>query len=237
MNYERRTVAKLAVAVLSMAAMGFAAAQTKPPASAPSAAAAAALTANPMVKFATSMGDVVLELDAAAAPNTVANIVQYVKDKHYDGTIFHRVIPSFMVQGGGFDANMVEKKTRPPVKHEGQASLAKGLKNTRGTVAMARTPDPDSASAQFFINTVDNAFLDPVALPDGDPVTFNYRGQQVTAPRSQAMQAVAGYTVFGKVVAGMDVVDKIKAVATGTKGPHANVPNTPVTITKATLEK
>ncbi len=192
---------------------------------------------NPKVKFQTSEGEFVLELNPAAAPKTVANVLQYVKDKYYDGTVFHRVIPGFMIQGGGMDAQMVERKTRPPVVHEGQTSLAKGLKNTKYTVAMARTMDPHSATAQFFINTVDNAFLDPVVLPDGDPVSFMHRGQPVTAPRAQALAAVAGYTVFGHVVSGMETVEKIKAVPTSSKGPHQNVPIAPVTITKATLEK
>ena len=228
----RRLALNLALGAAAACALAFgsAVAQTKPavqPKASPS--------ATPRVTLQTSMGNITLELDAAAAPKTVANIVRYVKDKHYDGTVFHRVIPGFMIQGGGFDANMAEKKTRPPVEHEGQTSLAKGLKNVKYTVAMARTPEPNSASAQFFINTVDNAFLDPVALPDGDPVTFPYPGQQVTAPRAQALAAVAGYTVFGKVVAGADVVEKIKEVATATRGPHQNVPVTPVTIIKATV--
>ncbi len=225
---------RLALCLTAGLALGFAAvsiAQTSIASSTPKP------SHNPKVKFATSMGDFVVELNHDAAPKTVDNIVQYVKDKHYDGTIFHRVIPTFMIQGGGMDANMVERKTRAPVMHEGQASLAKGLKNVRGSLAMARTNDPNSGTAQFFVNTVDNAFLDPVALPDGDPVTFNYRGQSVTAPRAQAMANVAGYTVFGKVVSGMDIVDKIKDVPTGNKAPHSNVPTTAVTIIKATLEK
>jgi peptidyl-prolyl cis-trans isomerase A (cyclophilin A) len=166
----------------------------------------------PRVKFATTMGDIVVEVYPDKAPKTAENFLQYVKDKHYDGTIFHRVIDNFMVQGGGMDAKMAEKKTRAPVPHEGRAAFAKGLKNEVGTLAMARTNDPDSATAQFFINIKDNAFLDPSA-------------QQ------------PGYTVFGKVVSGMDIVNKIRTVPTGNAGMHQNVPATPIVITSATLVK
>ena len=193
--------------------------------------------AHPRVKFATSMGDIVIELDRKAAPKTVASILRYVKARHYDGLVFHRVIDNFMIQTGGMRADMSEKPTSDPVEHEGRIGLAKGLKNTVGTVAMARTSDPDSGKAQFFINVKDNAFLDPVAIPDGDPVTFNFRGSPTQAPREEALRATAGYTVFGKVVSGMDVVNKIKVVPTATVGPHQNVPVTPVTIKSATLEK
>ena len=162
------------------------------------------------VRLATSQGDIVLQLDRAKAPKSVDNFVDYVKSGHYDGTIFHRVIPSFMVQGGGMDKDMVEKKTKAPIPLES----SNGLKNERGTVAMARTNDPNSATSQFFINVQDNAFLDQANSRDGN-----------------------GYAVFGKVVAGMDVVDKIKAAPPGNKGPHQNVPLEPVLIKKATLEK
>ena len=177
-----------------------------------SAAAALALAAGfaqaQKVKLATSAGDIVVELDAAKAPKTVANFLEYVKAGHYDGTVFHRVIDNFMIQGGGMTADMKEKSTRAPIPLEAK----NGLPNVRGTLAMARTAVPDSATAQFFINLKDNDFLN--AAPGKD-----------------------GYAVFGKVVAGMDVVDKIRTVPTGTKGPHQNVPNMPVTITKATVEK
>ena len=166
----------------------------------------------PQVKLSTTAGDIVIALYPDKAPKTVANFLQYVRDKHYDGTIFHRVIDNFMIQGGGFDRNMVEKKTRPPVPHEGRQAYARGLKNERGTVAMARTNDPDSATAQFFINVKDNAFLDPTP-------------------------ANPGYTVFGRVVSGMDVVDKIRGVATGRSGMYDDVPVTPVVINSATLVK
>ncbi|MEI8031004.1 MAG: peptidylprolyl isomerase [Comamonadaceae bacterium] len=166
------------------------------------------------VKFATTAGDFVVELYADKAPKTVANFLQYVNEKHYDGTIFHRVIDNFMVQGGGYDANFSEKKTRPPVAHEGREALAKGgPRNTVGTLAMARTSDPQSASAQFFINVKDNAFLDP------------------------SVQSY-GYTVFGKIVSGMDVIQKMKTSPTGAGGPFpSDVPKTPILINSATLVK
>ena len=172
----------------------------------------AADPAAPKVKFATSEGDFVVEVYPDKAPKTVANFLQYVKDKHYDGTVFHRVINNFMVQGGGYDASYAEKKTRAPVVHEGREALAKGgPKNVVGTLAMARTNDPDSASSQFFINVKDNDFLNP----------------STQAP---------GYTVFGKVASGMDVVNKIKSVPTGSGGPFpSDVPKTPVVIKSATL--
>src|SRR5688572_10122540 len=162
------------------------------------------------VKLATSMGDIVIELEAAKAPKTVDNFLKYVEAGHYNGTIFHRVIPNFMIQGGGMTPDMKEKATRPPIPLEAK----NGLANARGTVAMARTMDPNSATAQFFINVKDNAFLNADQSRDGN-----------------------GYAVFGKVVAGMDVVDKIRNVPTGTKGPHDDVPNQPVTIKQATVEK
>jgi len=166
------------------------------------------------VKFATTAGDFVVEVYPDKAPKTVENFLQYVKDKHYDGTIFHRVIPNFMIQGGGFDAQYVQKKTRAPVPHEGREALVKGgQKNVIGTLAMARTSDPQSATAQFFINVKDNAFLDPTA--------DQY-----------------GYTVFGKVTSGMDVIQKIKAVPTGPAGPFgSDVPKAPILINSATLVK
>ena len=169
--------------------------------------------AAPQVKFATSAGDFVVEVYPDKAPKTVANFLQYVNEKHYSGTIFHRVINNFMVQGGGFDANYQQKPTRAPVEHEGRQAMEKGLRNVTGTLAMARTNDPQSASAQFFINVKDNAFLDP------------------------SVQAF-GYTVFGKVISGMDVVNTIKAAPTGPGGPFgSDVPKTPILINSATLVK
>ena len=156
----------------------------------------------PRVRLSTSLGDIVVELDPAKAPKTVENFLQYVKDKHYDGTVFHRVIDNFMVQGGGYDARYIEKPTRAPVAHEGREALAKGgPRNVVGTVAMARTSDPNSAGAQFFINVKDNAFLDPTVIPPGDPVPrFEYQGRVYeNVPRSQLAGApqLYGYTVFG----------------------------------------
>jgi peptidyl-prolyl cis-trans isomerase A (cyclophilin A) len=168
----------------------------------------------PKVKFATSAGDFVVEVYPDKAPKTVANFLEYVRDKHYDGTIFHRVINGFMIQGGGFDRNMAEKPTRAPVVHEGREAYAKGLRNQVGTIAMARTSDPNSATSQFFINVADNTrTLDPPGP---------------NAP---------GYTVFGRVVSGMDVVNKIKGVQTGSSGMYSDVPLTPVVIESATIVK
>jgi len=161
------------------------------------------------VKLATTMGDIVLELYPDKAPATVDNFVQYVKSGHYDGTIFHRVIDGFMIQGGGLDAKMNEKRTRAPIQNEAD----NGLKNEAYTIAMARTSDPHSASSQFFINVANNPRLNFTAK---SPAGW-------------------GYAVFGKVVEGKDVVDKIKALPTTTKGIYQNVPQTPVTITKATV--
>ncbi|AOW12941.1 peptidylprolyl isomerase [Hydrogenophaga crassostreae] len=175
----------------------------------PFAAQAADSATQPRVRLTTSMGDIVLELDATKAPKSVENFVQYVQDKHYDGTVFHRVINNFMIQGGGFDADMKQKATRGPIPLE----ASNGLKNNKGTVAMARTANPNSATAQFFINVVDNDALNAPS-PDGH-----------------------GYAVFGKVVDGMGVVDKIKTVPVANKGMNQNVPMQPVTILKATLEK
>jgi peptidyl-prolyl cis-trans isomerase A (cyclophilin A) len=204
----RRGVACLAASALLA---GAALAQTPAPAAAPAAtpAPAAATKAAPAVKLQTSMGDIVLTLDAEKAPKTVENFVKYVTDGHYDGTVFHRVIGNFMIQGGGFTANMAQKDTRPPIALEAR----NGLTNQRGTIAMARTSNPNSATSQFFINVVDNDMLN-APNPDGH-----------------------GYAVFGRVTEGMDVVDKIRAVPTGNRGMHQNVPTTPVTILKATLEK
>jgi peptidyl-prolyl cis-trans isomerase A (cyclophilin A) len=207
------------------------------------AAAQATSTAAPRVKLATSMGDIVVEVYPDKAPKTVENFLQYVKDKHYDGTIFHRVIDNFMVQGGGFDKSCQQKPTRNAIAHEGREALAKGgPKNLVGTLAMARTNEPNSASAQFFINVKDNAFLDPTLIPTGDPVPkFEYQGRTYeNTPRANLENApqLFGYTVFGKVVSGMDVVNKIKTVPTAAQGQcGTDVPKTPVVLNSATLLK
>jgi peptidyl-prolyl cis-trans isomerase A (cyclophilin A) len=197
----------------------------------------------PKVRFTTSAGDFVVEVYPDKAPKTVENFLQYVRDKHYDGTIFHRVIDNFMVQGGGFDAKFLERKARPPVAHEGREALSRGgPKNVVGTLAMARTNDPNSATAQFFINVRDNAFLDPTLIPPGDPVPkFDYQGRVYeNTPRANLVNApqLFGYTVFGKVVSGMDVVTKIKTSPTGPGGPFpSDVPKAPILINSATLLK
>ena len=161
------------------------------------------------VKLTTNHGDIVIELDAEKAPETVKNFLAYVEAGHYDNTIFHRVINGFMIQGGGFEPGMKQKPTGAPIKNEAD----NGLKNEAGTIAMARTQDPNSATAQFFINVVDNDFLD------------------FKAPSGQGW----GYCVFGEVTEGMDVVDKIRAVATGNKGFHQDVPKEDVVIEKAEI--
>lgn len=162
------------------------------------------------VRLVTSEGTIVLELDAEKAPKTVENFVKYVRSGHYDGVIFHRVIDGFMIQTGGYKADQSEKPTRPPIPLESR----NGLSNLRGTVAMARTGIPDSATSQFFINVVDNLGLDQAQAADHE-----------------------GYAVFGKVVEGMDVVDRIKAAPTKAVGVFQNLPVTPVIIRKATVEK
>lgn len=160
-----------------------------------------------MILMKTSKGDIKIELDPEKAPKTVASFLSYVEADHYNGTVFHRVMNGFMIQGGGFDADMEQKPAPRTVENE----ASNGLKNTVGSIAMARTPDPHSASAQFFINVGDNTFLD-------------YPGQDGW-----------GYCVFGQVVEGMDVVDAIKAVPTGNKGPHQNVPTDPVLINEVSV--
>lgn len=211
----KRRIALLAIALLPAIASCEPAKEAEKPA-------AAATAKAPKVRLKTNQGDIVLELNAEKAPITVENFLGYVKKKHYDGTVFHRVIDGFMIQGGGFalsDGKVLEKPSGKGIKNEGQ----NGLKNDRGTIAMARTSDPDSASAQFFINVVDNAML-------------NYPSN-------------GGYAVFGKVVEGMDVVDKIKGAATATSNitmlhpatgeklemPAENVPTKPMVIESASV--
>ena len=185
--------------------LGFAQAQTssQPTTGKPS------MTTAPRVKLTTNQGDIVIELDSAKAPKTSENFLTYARDGFYNNTIFHRVIDGFMIQGGGFEPGMKQKATRTPVENEAN----NGLKNDKYTVAMARTNDPHSATAQFFINVANNDFLNH------------------TAPTAQGW----GYAVFGKVVDGQDVVDKIKGVKTGNAGFHQNVPSADVVIEKATV--
>lgn len=178
------------------------------------AAATPAFAANPQVEIDTTVGTIKVELYPDAAPKSVANFIDYVKSGFYDGTQFHRVIPGFMVQGGGFTPDYKQKPTRPPVAIESEASVKAGLSNAVGTLAMARTGDPNSASSQFFINVADNKRLDfTAATPSG-----------------------YGYTVFGKVIAGMDVVDKIAKTPTGPGGPfQSDVPREKILIKSAKL--
>lgn len=164
---------------------------------------------NPKVQFETSKGNIVIELDAENAPLSVENFITYVKSGHYDGTIFHRVIPSFMIQGGGFDIDMKQKSTNATIQNEAN----NGIKNVKGSISMARTSAPHSASSQFFINVTDNSMLD------------------FTSESPQGW----GYAVFGQVVEGLDIVLTIEEVATGNQGGHQDVPLEPVVINKATL--
>jgi peptidyl-prolyl cis-trans isomerase A (cyclophilin A) len=175
--------------------------------------AAPALAANPQVEFDTTAGKIKVELFPDAAPKTVANFLDYVKAKHYDGTQFHRVIPGFMIQGGGFTPDFKQKPTKPPIAIESEQSSKAGMMNVPGTLAMARTGDPNSATSQFFINVADNARL------DGEPE-----------------DKASGYAVFGQVIEGMDVVDKIRAVEVAPKSVHQHFPVKPIFITKALVE-
>jgi peptidyl-prolyl cis-trans isomerase A (cyclophilin A) len=195
MTLSRRTL------TLSLAGLVFA--------SATSLASAQDAAHKPRVKFATNQGDFVVELEPSKAPKTVENFLQYVSDKHYEGTVFHRVIDGFMIQGGGFNADMQQKPTRDPIPLEAK----NGLKNDRYTIAMARTGNPNSATAQFYINVANNDMLN-APQPDGH-----------------------GYAVFGKVVQGQAVIDKIRTVPTGNRGMHQNVPTSAITITSATVVK
>lgn len=198
------------LAALALPLLAVAQTPSAPAAAAPAAEpAATTAAAGPRVALRTSSGDIVIELDPVRAPVSSENFLQYVRDGHYNGTIFHRVIDNFMVQGGGFTADLQQKPTRAPIKNEANNAVS----NMRGTVAMARTNDPNSGAAQFFINVVDNPRLDFVSEQNG----FTW-----------------GYAVFGKVVEGMDVVDKIRAVETGPQGPFArDVPKQTITIERA----
>ncbi|MCB1620185.1 MAG: peptidyl-prolyl cis-trans isomerase [Thiothrix sp.] len=194
--------------VLALAGCGSSATTTSESAQ-PTTGGNSTMSDHPQVLLETSKGNITLELDTKAAPDTVQNFLGYVQDGFYNGTIFHRVIPGFMVQGGGMNTDMSDKTTRAPIRNE----AGNGLKNNRGTVAMARTNAPHSASSQFFINVADNDFL-------------NFRNE---TPQGW------GYAVFGKVVEGMDVVDAIVGVKTGNHGMHQNVPEAPITIDKASV--
>ncbi len=204
----RELLAPCVIGALMLPMAALAQAPAKP---APAAPAKAAPSKYPVVVIETSLGTIKVELFEDKAPITVKNFLSYVDKKHYDGTIFHRVINGFMVQGGGYDKDMKERSTDAPIKNE----AANGLKNTVGMLAMARTNIPDSATAQFFINVKDNSFLD------------------FTEPSPRGI----GYAVFGKVISGMDVVDKIKAVKTGMKNGMSDVPEAPVVMVSVKREK
>jgi peptidyl-prolyl cis-trans isomerase B (cyclophilin B) len=210
MNLSVASLVCLLAALVPAAAPAKTAAKTTKPAAAPkSAAAAKAPAANPRVALDTNKGRIVIEVYADKAPKSAKNFLDYVKAGHYNNTIFHRVMPGFMIQGGGFSPDMTEKPTRGPIQNEADNQVL----NQRGTVAMARTGDPNSATAQFFVNLVNNGFL-------------NFRSKT---------QEGWGYTVFGNVVEGMDVVDAIAQVPTATKGMYEAVPVTPVVIKKASV--
>jgi len=185
------------------------AADTAPPSNSNQTKGKTSMSTNPRVKLSTNFGDMIISVDEVKAPKTAANFIAYVKDGFYDGTIFHRVMDGFMIQGGGFEPGMKQKPTKAPVENEAN----NGLKNDKYTLAMARTSDPHSATGQFFINVANNDFLN------------------FTAPTAQGW----GYAVFGQVVEGQDVVDKIKGVKTGNAGFHQNVPTEDVIITKAVV--
>jgi peptidyl-prolyl cis-trans isomerase B (cyclophilin B) len=206
---SRRRLVRGLILAGALGATGSVAMAAPPTASTPPTQGVKPMSTSPRVKFQTNYGDFVITLDVVKAPKTAANFLAYVNDGFFNGTIFHRVIDGFMIQGGGFEPGMKQKPTKAQIENEAN----NGLKNDEYTVAMARTSDPHSATAQFFINVKNNDFLNH------------------TAPTSQGW----GYAVFGKVTEGKDVVDKIKAVRTGNKGFHQNVPNEDVIITKAVV--
>jgi len=194
-------------------------------------AASAALGEKPRVEMKTSLGMIVIELDPTAAPKSVANFLEYVKSGFYEGTVYHRIIKDFMAQGGGFDKAMKQKETRAAILNEGEAAEKAGLKNVRGTISMARTGDPHSATAQFYINYKDNAMLDASTAKNNVPAPC-----KVDSPPPQCKQYGWGYTAFGRVVQGMDIVDKMAEVPTGAGGMFpSDVPQTQIVIEKVTL--
>ena len=194
-------------------------------------AASAPLGDKPRVEMKTSMGMIVIELDPAAAPKSVANFLEYVKSGFYDNTVYHRIIKGFMAQGGGFDKAMKQKETRAAIVNEGEEAEKAGLKNDRGTISMARTSDPHSATSQFFVNYRDNAMLDASSAKNNVPAAC-----KVDNPPPQCKQSGWGYTAFGRVVQGMDIVDKMADMPTGAGGMFpSDVPQTQIVIEKVTL--
>jgi cyclophilin family peptidyl-prolyl cis-trans isomerase len=216
--------AAAAALTLAFAANTFAQAPKSPATPAPG---------KPQVEMKTSLGTLVIELDPVAAPKSVENFLAYVNAGFYDGTIFHRVIKNFMAQGGGFDKAMAQKPTRAPIANEGEQAEKAGLKNDRGTISMARTNDPNSATAQFYINYKDNAFLNHSVAKDRVPPQC----KEANAP-PQCKNLGFGYTAFGRVVSGMDIVDKMAEVPSGSGGPFpTDVPQTQIVIEKVTIKK
>jgi len=191
----------------------------------------------PQVELNTNLGTIVLELDPEAAPKTVKNFLQYVKSGFYNGTIFHRVIDGFMIQGGGMGKDLKEKKAKAPIVLEAQNAVDHGLKNDIGTIAMAREMQPNTATSEFFINVANNDFLNPAKIPDGDPVQFMRRGTMRTMPRAEALLISAGYAPFGRVIDGMAVVNQIKVLETEARGENLNVPKKTVTVISAKILK
>jgi cyclophilin family peptidyl-prolyl cis-trans isomerase len=221
-------IAAIAATTLALAFAATINAQTKP-----SAAPAVATAGKPQVEMKTSLGTIVIELDPSAAPKSVENFLAYVNAGFYDGTIFHRIIKNFMAQGGGFDKALAQKPARAPVMNEGEQAEKAGLKNDRGTISLARTNDPHSATAQFYINYKDNAFLNHSVAKDRIPPQC----KEANAPPQCKMMGW-GYTAFGRVVSGMDVVDKMAEVPTGAGGPFpTDVPQTQIVIEKVTVKK
>lgn len=197
----------------------------------------AAAPVNPQVELKTNVGTIVLELYPDAAPKTVKNFLQYVKSGFYNGTIFHRVIDNFMIQGGGTGKDLKDKKGNAPIPLEAQIAFDHGLKNEIGTIAMARESNPNTATSEFFINVANNDFLDPQKISDGDPVQLIRHGEAKLYPRSEAVLLAAGYTPFGRVIDGMEVVNQIKVVQTDAIGQNMNVPRKPIIVLSARILK
>ncbi len=231
-NFMMRFLQAAAASVAALSLVVSAQTPDKPRAAAPKAPAAAAATADhPRVEMKTNLGTVVIELDAAAAPKSVANFLEYVKSGFYDGTVFHRVIKGFMAQGGGFDTAMKQKETRAPIVNEAEAAEKAGVKNDRGTIAMARTGDPHSATAQFYINFKDNVMLNASSAKNNVPPPC-----KSDAPPPQCKAYGWGYTAFGRVVQGMDIIDKMADIPTGAGGTFpSDVPQQPIVIEKMTI--
>jgi peptidyl-prolyl cis-trans isomerase A (cyclophilin A) len=202
-----------------------------------SASSLAAAPVPPQVELKTNVGTIVLELYPDAAPKTVKNFLAYVKSGFYNGTIFHRVIDNFMIQGGGMGKDMKDKKGNAPIPLEAQIAFDHGLKNEIGTIAMARESNPNTATSEFFINVANNDFLDPQKISEGDPVQLVRHGEAKLYPRAEAVSLAAGYAPFGRVIEGMDVVNQIKVVQTDAIGENMNVPRKQMIVLSAKILK